>query len=81
MLWNNRNVGLGKDGLSNPVGDVIPNVGSPLQVGGSLLPRGDTDMLIKVPWFCQLPLVCGCIYLYFPLDILIVIDFLKIFLL
>ncbi|EEF47044.1 WD-repeat protein, putative [Ricinus communis] len=49
MLWNNRNMGgLGKDGLVNPVGDVVPNVGSPLQAGASLLPRGDTEMLIKL---------------------------------
>ena len=38
---------LGKDGLSNSVGDV-PNVGSPLQAGCPVLPRADTDMLIKV---------------------------------
>ncbi|KAI4337361.1 hypothetical protein L6164_015790 [Bauhinia variegata] len=48
MLLNNRNMGLNKDGLSNPVGDVAPNVGSPLQAGGPLLPRGDTDMLMKL---------------------------------
>lgn len=40
MLFNNRNMGIGKDGLANSVGDVIPNVGSPLQA--------NTDMLIKV---------------------------------
>ncbi|KAM1224792.1 hypothetical protein ACFX2G_044589 [Malus domestica] len=39
---------LGKDGLTNSVGDVVPNMGSPLQAGGPILPRGDTDMLIKV---------------------------------
>ena len=38
-------MGLSKDGLSNPVGDVVPNVGSPLSGGG---PRGDIDMLMKV---------------------------------
>lgn len=48
MLLNNRNMGLGKDGLSNSVGEVVPNVGSPLQAGGPMLPRPDTDMLIKV---------------------------------
>lgn len=48
MILNNRNMGLGKDGPSNSAGDVVPNVGSPLQAGGPLLPRGDTDMLIKV---------------------------------
>lgn len=48
MLLNNRGIGLVKDGVSNSVGDVVPNVGSPLQAGGPVLPRGDTDMLIKV---------------------------------
>ncbi|KAJ0031458.1 hypothetical protein Pint_12735 [Pistacia integerrima] len=48
MILNNRNMGLGKEGLSNSVGDVVPNVGSPLQTGGPLLPRGDTDMLMKL---------------------------------
>ncbi|KAI4376325.1 hypothetical protein MLD38_014102 [Melastoma candidum] len=48
MLVNNRSIGLSKDGLSNVVGDVMPNVGSPLSIGGSLLPRGDTEMLIKL---------------------------------
>lgn len=48
MLLNNRSMNLGKDGLSNSVGDVVPNVGSPLPAGGHLLPRGDTDVLIKL---------------------------------
>lgn len=48
MLLNNRNLGLNKDGISNPIGDVISNVGSPLQGGGPPFPRGDTDMLMKV---------------------------------
>lgn len=48
MLLNNRNMGVSKDGLSNPVGDVVSNVGSPLQAGGPPFPRGDTDMLMKV---------------------------------
>ncbi|RYR05683.1 hypothetical protein Ahy_B06g085510 isoform A [Arachis hypogaea] len=47
ILMNNRNMGLSKDGLSNPVGDV-PNVGSPLPGGGPPFPRGDTDMLMKL---------------------------------
>lgn len=51
MLLNNRNIGLGKDGLTNSVGDVIPNVGSPLQSGGPILGRGDAEMLIKVVLF------------------------------
>lgn len=41
-------MGVGKDGLSNPVGDVVSNVGSPLQAGGPPFSRGDTDMLMKV---------------------------------
>jgi hypothetical protein len=48
MLLNNRSMALGKDGLTNSVGDVVSNVGSPLQAGGPLLGRGDTDMLLKV---------------------------------
>ncbi|KAI9073967.1 hypothetical protein K1719_025650 [Acacia pycnantha] len=48
MLLGQRNMGLNKDGLSNSV-DVVPNVGSPVQAGGPLLPRGgDTDMLMKL---------------------------------
>ncbi|KAK1298168.1 Transcriptional corepressor LEUNIG [Acorus calamus] len=45
MLLNNRNIVVGKDGQANSVGDVIPNVNSPMQ--GVCPPRGDTDMLIK----------------------------------
>ncbi|PQM36914.1 transcriptional corepressor LEUNIG isoform X3 [Prunus yedoensis var. nudiflora] len=48
MLMNNRSMGLGKDGLPNSVGDVVPNVGSPLQAAGPIMPRGDTDILIKL---------------------------------
>jgi hypothetical protein len=44
-------MGLGKDALTNSVGDVVPNVGSPLQAGAPLLTRGDTDMLLKVLLF------------------------------
>ncbi|KAF7830242.1 transcriptional corepressor LEUNIG-like isoform X1 [Senna tora] len=48
MILNNRTMGgLSKDGLLNPVGDVVSNVGSPLQAGSPLLARGDTDMLMK----------------------------------
>lgn len=43
---NNRNMVLGKDGQANSVGDVISNVGSPMQSAG--MPRTDTDMLMKV---------------------------------
>ncbi|OIW03074.1 hypothetical protein TanjilG_19354 [Lupinus angustifolius] len=48
MLLNNRNMGQGRDGLSNPVGDVVSNVGSPLSGGGPPFCRGDTDMLMKL---------------------------------
>lgn len=48
MLLNNRNMSLGKDPLSNSIGDIIPNMGSPMQVNGAGLPRGDPDMLLKV---------------------------------
>ncbi|KAG1335520.1 transcriptional corepressor LEUNIG [Cocos nucifera] len=47
MFLNNRNLVLGKDGQSNSSGDVIPNIGSPMQTGCPVLPRADTDMLIK----------------------------------
>lgn len=48
MIFNNRNIPMGKDGLSNLVGDV-PNMGSPLQAGCSVMPRGgDPDMVIKL---------------------------------
>lgn len=52
MLLNNRSLSMGKDGLSNPVGDVVPNVGSPLQAGCPVLNRADPDMLMKVPFRC-----------------------------
>lgn len=48
MLLNNRSMTLGKDGLANSIGDVVPNVGAPLQAGGPLLPRGEAEMLIKL---------------------------------
>ncbi|CAJ2643468.1 unnamed protein product [Trifolium pratense] len=48
MLLSNRNIGLNKDGLSNPVGDVLSNAGSPIHGGGPPFPRGDTDMLMKL---------------------------------
>ncbi|PWA55130.1 LisH dimerization motif-containing protein [Artemisia annua] len=43
MLLNNRNISMGKDGLSNSVSDVVPNLGSSMPA----LPRGDPDMLLK----------------------------------
>ena len=45
MLLNNRNVVFGQDGQINSGGDIIPNIGSPGQSGGS---RNDIDILIKV---------------------------------
>ncbi|KAF9616816.1 hypothetical protein IFM89_032666 [Coptis chinensis] len=45
MLLNNQ--GLGKDGQLSLVGDVVSNVGSPMQSAGPVLQRGETDMLIK----------------------------------
>lgn len=44
---------MGKDGLSNSAGDVVPNVGSPLQ--HPALPRGDPDILLKV---CSISFTC-----------------------
>uniref|UniRef100_M8ATD6 Transcriptional corepressor LEUNIG n=1 Tax=Aegilops tauschii TaxID=37682 RepID=M8ATD6_AEGTA len=41
MMFNNRNVVLGRDGQTTSGGDIIPNIGSPSQSGG------DIDMLIK----------------------------------
>jgi hypothetical protein len=48
MFINNPTMSLGKDGLTNSVGDVVPNVGSPLQTVGPLFSRGETDMRMKV---------------------------------
>ncbi|KAG6391285.1 hypothetical protein SASPL_149038 [Salvia splendens] len=49
MLLNNRSLSMGKDGVSNSVGDVIPNIGSPMQAGGPGLPRADPEILMKQP--------------------------------
>ncbi|GKV00765.1 hypothetical protein SLEP1_g13401 [Rubroshorea leprosula] len=48
MLLNNRNIVLGKDFQLNPIGDMVPNVGSPLQVGCPVFPHGDSDMRMKL---------------------------------
>ncbi|KAM3330977.1 hypothetical protein ACQJBY_027211 [Aegilops geniculata] len=45
MLLNNRNMAMGQDGQTNSGGDIIPNIGSPSQSGGS---RTDIDLLIKL---------------------------------
>ena len=47
VLLNNQNMGLVKDGRSNSVGDLIPNI-APAQVGSPMLPHPDSDMLLKV---------------------------------
>lgn len=47
MLLNNQNMGLGKDGQLNSAGNIVPNIGSPVQ-----LPRADTELLMKVS-FCS----------------------------
>ncbi|THG18504.1 hypothetical protein TEA_022717 [Camellia sinensis var. sinensis] len=46
MLLSSRSMN-GKDGLANSVGDIVPNVGSPLQAGCAVLSRGDPDMIMK----------------------------------
>lgn len=48
MLLNNRSMSMGKDALSNSVGDVVPNIGSPMQAGCPVLPRTDPEILMKV---------------------------------
>lgn len=45
MMLNSHNVALGKDGLLNSVGDMVPNIGSSLQAGGPLSP----DVILKAP--------------------------------
>ncbi|KAL8152515.1 hypothetical protein V2J09_010275 [Rumex salicifolius] len=47
MLSNCRSMGLGKDGQLIPIDEVVPNVGSPVQVGCPVLPRSESDMLMK----------------------------------
>lgn len=48
MLLNNRSLSMGKDGLTNSVGDVVPNIGSPLPAGCPVVPRADPEMLMKL---------------------------------
>lgn len=48
LILNNRSMSLGKEGLANSAGDLDPNIGSPLQAGCPVLPRGDADMLLKL---------------------------------
>ncbi|GMI97695.1 ROTUNDA 2, LEUNIG [Hibiscus trionum] len=47
MLLNNQIMGLGRDGQLNSLGDVVPKVGSPMQIGSPVLSRGDTDISVK----------------------------------
>lgn len=47
MLMGNRNMALGKDGQLNTMGEGVPNVGSTVQVGCPVLPRSDSEMLMK----------------------------------
>ncbi|TYH65717.1 hypothetical protein ES332_D06G074500v1 [Gossypium tomentosum] len=47
MLLNNQIMGLGKDVPLNSLGDVVPKVGSPMQIGCPVLPRGDSDISVK----------------------------------
>ncbi|CAL9071745.1 unnamed protein product [Musa textilis] len=47
MLLNNRNMVLGKDGQTNSLNDVIPNMGSPMQTPSALMSRADSDLLMK----------------------------------
>ena len=72
MLLSSRSMNLGKDPLTNSIGDVVPNVGSPLQAASPLLGRGDTEMLLKVLFFtinlgyiskysCSY-ICCGCVF-------------------
>ncbi|MFQ6642519.1 hypothetical protein Gotur_017523 [Gossypium turneri] len=47
MLLNNQIMGLGKDVPLNSLGDMVPKVGSPMQIGSPVLPRGDSDISVK----------------------------------
>ncbi|XP_051119146.1 transcriptional corepressor LEUNIG-like isoform X2 [Andrographis paniculata] len=53
MLLNNQSLALGKDGLPNSADNVVANMTSPLQAGGSVLSRADPDLLMKLK-FAQL---------------------------
>lgn len=48
VLLNNQNMGLGRDGRSNSVGDLIPSIGTRSQVGFPIMPHPDSDMFLKV---------------------------------
>ncbi|KAK7388758.1 hypothetical protein VNO78_23585 [Psophocarpus tetragonolobus] len=47
MLFNDQNMALMRDGQSNSIGDLIPDNGSPAQVGSSMLPHPESDMFLK----------------------------------
>lgn len=59
-LLLNRNIGIGKDGQSNSVGEVVPNVGSPMQAACPVLPRGADAELLKVPIPLANHSICNC---------------------
>ncbi|KAF9613008.1 hypothetical protein IFM89_004862 [Coptis chinensis] len=46
MILNNRNMGLVKDAQMNSIGDLVPNVGSPMQAPSPVLPRGEADLML-----------------------------------
>ncbi|XP_047340603.1 transcriptional corepressor LEUNIG-like isoform X2 [Impatiens glandulifera] len=48
MLMNNRGINLGKDGIGNSVGDVVPSVGSPLQSGSAVSARDDMMLKLRI---------------------------------
>ncbi|KAK7292087.1 hypothetical protein RIF29_07771 [Crotalaria pallida] len=48
-LLSNQNMGLRKDGRSNSLGDLIPNIGTPSQVDSPILPHLDSDVFSKQP--------------------------------
>ncbi|KAE8658270.1 Transcriptional corepressor LEUNIG [Hibiscus syriacus] len=48
MLLNNQIMGLGKDGQLNSLGNAVPKVGSPMQIGSPVLSHGDADMSVKL---------------------------------
>jgi hypothetical protein len=70
MLLNNRNMVIGQDGQTNSGGDIIPNIGSPTQSGGS---RSDIDMLIKVcsVTSCLLKLIFSLKYYVYLVEVIL----------
>jgi len=58
MLFNDRNMGLVKDGQSNSVEDLVPSNGSTAQVGSPMLPHPDSDVFFKVSHGHLIHFVC-----------------------